>query len=492
MLKMTSRSRRFIPAALIAALLLQLLPVALPHQTFASLAAESQLQQLQAANEAAVKITGIFVRDPLPGGAVPRDISLPDQLPGGNGILRRVEVTWNVALPKGVTLEGFDVEIKATLTKGGPLFERRAFGANARRADINLQLPGGNAAPNNPSAGNAGTGNTGAGNTGGGSFGGGPFDCAKCATPNKLTLTEQRVCNTQCKNSASNAADCKGVDCRICQGQPSSSLCQTCCNPVGGGQNVSNKETKRETVTTVSELDKCLTACNSKTGLAKQKCQDDCRKKHSPPPRSGKFNFLPQSFVPGNFLINHLAPQIQKSQGEPRGLIVLPDNPNELPAQISAVTATVTARLGRPAQAIALREFLPPAAAVIGELAPNPNPNRTREIGGLRLLKLIEIAKVPALARECPANQDCFDVIAEARGTSAVNIKVSLEVLYSSNQRKEAPPRLVNSLARPVRISVERPRDATFVTVTPTVLAETSEAFTRSDTDQKFFPVIGK
>ncbi|HZS07053.1 MAG TPA: hypothetical protein VFD58_19610 [Blastocatellia bacterium] len=444
--------RFFASAALIAALIIQSFPVAARRGNVTG----TEPGQLQAADEASVKITDLALRSALPGGGVPRAASSPDEAGGGAGFIQRVEVIWQAGVPKGVTLLGFDISVVADLNNGQSLSASRSVGGNVRTADFNFQLP----------AGGNGGGNT--ANGGGG-----------------------------------NAAECKGFDCSLCGKKNPLALCATCCNNPGGnntggkgdlnnggGGNTGGKGgfnggdrggINNGGNDSGGKAASCETKCRGKfkVGPGLQKCIEECQAtsvKPKTPPR--KSNFLTNNFAPGTSFINGAAPQKEK-EGIKGGII-------ERLIRIGGVTASVTARFSRGAEVTALRGFLPPAAIPSGELA--FDPNRLREAGNLRILKLIEIAKVPSLAKECPAGLDCFDVVAELRGdnSSGSPIKVSLEALYSNNQRRDAA-RLVNLLARPVRLSVERPTGATFTSVVVTINGVVAEAFTRSDQERRTF-----
>ena len=91
--------------------------------------------------------------------------------------------------------------------------------------------------------------------------------------------------------------------------------------------------------------------------------------------------------------------------------------------------------------------------------------------------------EVVRLAAECPAGQNCFDVIAELRGVDANGqFKVSLEAIYSNGQRR-TNSRTAGNLLRPVRLSVDKVAGATVSNVLVNINGGGNrEQFTKTDT----------
>ncbi len=175
----------------------------------------------------------------------------------------------------------------------------------------------------------------------------------------------------------------------------------------------------------------------------------------------------------------------------PRGLIVVGDgNGNNAPAPqpvtIKTAAVQVTAKFSSNLSASAFREFAAPMDKVTGELIPKGARNRGNDSFSLQVNKLVHLSELPARAKECAAGQDCFELMAQARGggSGATQFKIQLEAIYANGQRKSTT-RAVNNVFRPVLLSVDKPVGTTLLTVLINVNAESAgDNFTKSDAEK--------
>jgi hypothetical protein len=149
------------------------------------------------------------------------------------------------------------------------------------------------------------------------------------------------------------------------------------------------------------------------------------------------------------------------------------------PITIKNVRATVTGKFGSEAEALAFREFTSPADKATGELTPRAERNRGSDSIALRINKLIHISEIAQRAKECPAGQDCFELMAQARGSG--RFKISLEAIYKNGQRKSVS-RAVIALSRPILLNVDKPSGAELSSALVNIIAEAANDFTRTDT----------
>lgn len=127
--------------------------------------------------------------------------------------------------------------------------------------------------------------------------------------------------------------------------------------------------------------------------------------------------------------------------------------PKEKPeaVRITKLKAFITAKFAAGNDLSALSEFIQPTDKVTGEMK-----LKGARGNALQAKKLIHLNEVARLATECPAGQECFDIIAEVRGAEANGqFKVSAEFIFANGVRRNTT-RTVGNLLRPVRLSVDK------------------------------------
>ena len=119
--------------------------------------------------------------------------------------------------------------------------------------------------------------------------------------------------------------------------------------------------------------------------------------------------------------------------------------------RITSLKAFITARFAAGNDLSAFREFIQPTDKTTGEMTIKGSRGTS-----LQVRKLVHLNEVARLATECPANQECFDILAELRGVDANGqFKVSAEVIFANGVRRNTS-RTTGNLLRPVRISVDK------------------------------------
>jgi hypothetical protein len=125
--------------------------------------------------------------------------------------------------------------------------------------------------------------------------------------------------------------------------------------------------------------------------------------------------------------------------------------PEPEPVRITKLQAFITAKFAAGNDLAAFSEFIQPTDAVTGEMK-----LKGARGNSLQAKKLIHLNSVARLATECPSGQECFDIIAEARGAEANGqFKVSAEVIFANGVRRNAS-RTTGNLLRPVRVSLDK------------------------------------
>lgn len=274
------------------------------------------------------------------------------------------EVSWNVAVPAGVEVQGFDVRVDAELSNGLAQTDSKSFAGNARFGSFKFNLPlvsNGGAKP------------------GGGSTGTlGPATSVKAAKANDKASSS--------KANASKSSD--KTPRKFGEGNISGGN-----NNGGGGNN--------------------NTGGNNNNGNDK-----------------GVRPILP----------------IPTPTPKP-----LSPNPPKEQARITSLRAFITAKFASGNDLSAFSEFIQPTDAITGEMKLKGARGTS-----LQAKKLIHLNSVARLAAECPAGQECFDIIAEARGAEANGqFKVSAEVIFASGVRRNVA-RTTGNLLRPIRLSVDK------------------------------------
>lgn len=129
----------------------------------------------------------------------------------------------------------------------------------------------------------------------------------------------------------------------------------------------------------------------------------------------------------------------------------LSPNPPKEQARITSLRAFITAKFAAGNDLSAFSDFIQPTDAVTGEMKLKGARGNT-----LQARKLIHLNSVARLATDCPAGQECFDLVAELRGANASGqFKVSAEFIFANGVRRNAS-RTVGNLLRPVRLSVDK------------------------------------
>ncbi|MFN0109721.1 MAG: hypothetical protein ACKVZH_12780 [Blastocatellia bacterium] len=315
------------------------------------------------------------------------------------------EVSWEVAIPAGLEVQGFDVRVDASLSNGTAQTDSKSFGGNARFGSFKFNLP--LASNGAPKPGGGGTG---------GIIGPAPKESVN-------------------KESGSNGSN------------------------VGNNGNINNapKEIAQKGVQTKSTTDKTTRKFGvgeitggGNTGSAKP----------TPTPK------LSPSAPNPTPLPRPTPPPTPKPTPKPQ------------PARITGLRAFITAKFAAGNDLAASREFIQPTDKTTGEMTPKSGRGSS-----LQVKKLVHLNEVVRLATECPAGQECFDVLAELRGVDANGqFKVSLEAIYSNGQRRNNS-RTAGNLLRPVRLNVEKIGGATVANVLVNINGGGSrEQFVKTDT----------
>jgi len=135
----------------------------------------------------------------------------------------------------------------------------------------------------------------------------------------------------------------------------------------------------------------------------------------------------------------------------PKTLIPPAIPPQKEQARITSLRAFITAKFAAGNDLAAFSDFIQPTDAVTGEMKLKGARGNT-----LQARKLIHLNSVARLATDCPAGQECFDLMAELRGANASGqFKVSAEFIFANGVRRNAT-RTVGNLLRPVRLSVDK------------------------------------
>ena len=288
------------------------------------------------------------------------------------------EVSWEVAIPAGVEVQGFDVRVDAALSNGTAQTDSKSFGGNARFGSFKFNLPLASNGGPKPGGGS------------GGIIGPAPKESVS-------------------KGSGSNS---------------------------GKTGNSGNINTAPKVVETKS-TDKTPRKLN----VGEISGGNPGSPKPTPTPK--------------------LSPPVLNPKPLPRPTPPPPaPTPKPTPkpgaARITGLRAFITAKFAAGNDLAAFREFIQPTDKTTGEMTPKSGRGSS-----LQVKKLIHLNEVVRLATECPAGQECFDVLAELRGVDANGqFKVSLEAIYSNGQRR-TNSRTAGNLLRPVRLNVEKIAGAT-------------------------------
>ncbi len=333
---MTRRNRLITSLMVVLALLAQPLAAIAQSKTLNSGGANSPVGQ----NGASVDITKL-------------------RLAGGDV----AEVSWNVEIPAGVEVQGFDVRVDAELSNGLAQTDSKSFGGNVRFGSFKFNLPLVSNGGAKPGGGSTGT------------FG--PATSVKAAKANDKDSSSQK--------NASKSSD--KTPRKFGEG-----------NISGGNNNGSGG--------------------NSNTGGNNNNGND-----------KGVRPILP----------------IPAPTPKP-----LSPNPTKEQARITSLRAFITARFASGNDLFAFSDFIQPTDAITGEMKLKGLRGNT-----LQAKKLIHLNSVARLASECPSGQECFDLVAEARGATTGQFKVSAEVIFANGVRRNTT-RTAGNLLRPVRLSVDK------------------------------------
>lgn len=295
-----------------------------------------------------------------------------------------VDVTWDVVIPSGVEVLGFDVRVDAGLSNGTTQTDSQSFGGNARSGSFKFNLPlasnGGGPKPGGGTGGIIVPGNNGS-----------------------------KVGNSNSTNTAPKVIETKSTE----------------------------KTTRKFGQGNIS---------GGNTGSPKP----------TPTPK--------------------LNPPTPNPTPLPRP--TPPAKPAPEQVRITKLQAFITAKFATGNDLAAFSEFIQPTDKATGEM-------RLKGARGdsLQVKKLIHLNEVARLATDCPAGQECFDVLAELRGVNANGqFKVSLEAIYSNGQRR-TNSRTAGNLFRPVRLSVDKVAGATVANVLVNINGGGNrEQFTKTDT----------
>ncbi len=282
----------------------------------------------------------------------------------GNDI---AEVNWEVALPAGVEVQGFDVRVDATLSNGTAQTDSKSFGGNARFGSFKFNLPlasNGGAKPG--------------GNGGNGTIG----------TISPASIAEKEIASKGAKSSS-------------------------------GAKTVEVKETKSGEKTARKFGEGNISGGNNNGGNN----------------TGGNSGGLKPNPNPNPTPLPRPTPPTQKPEA----------------ARITSLRAFITAKFAAGNDLAAFREFIQPTDKTTGEMTIKGGRGTS-----LQVRKLIHLNEVARLATECPAGQECFDILAEIRGVDANGqFKVSAEVIFANGVRRNTS-RTTGNLLRPVRISVDK------------------------------------
>lgn len=155
-----------------------------------------------------------------------------------------------------------------------------------------------------------------------------------------------------------------------------------------------------------------------------------------------------------------------------------PLTPKPEPVRITKLQAFVTAKFAAGNDLSAFSEFIQPTDAITGEMK-----LKGARGNALQAKKLIHLNSVARLATECPAGQECFDIIAELRGAEANGqFKVSAEIIFANGVRRNVA-RTTGNLFRPVRLSVDKIAGTQIANVLVNIQGGGNrEQFTKTDT----------
>lgn len=315
------------------------------------------------------------------------------------------EVSWAVALPSGIEATGFEVRVDAELSNGLAQTDSKSFGGNARFGSFKFNLPAASNGGPKPGGGNSGT-------IGPANIGGKSGNNNSGNTGNNNANLNQAVCQQRCFNTTKTGIDKCIADCLK-------------------GINSGNKNSGPKTV--------------------------EAKSADKTPRKFGEGNISGGNNNGGNNTgSNSGGLKPNPNPGTPP--LPRPTPPTQKPeaVRITSLRAFITAKFATGDDLAAFREFIQPTNKTTGELTPKGGRGSS-----LQVKKLIHLNEVTRLAAECPAGQNCFDVIAELRGVDANGqFKVSLEAIYSNGQRR-TNSRTAGNLLRPVRLSVDKIAGAT-------------------------------
>ena len=125
--------------------------------------------------------------------------------------LSSAQVDWDVALPAGVEVQGFDVRVEADLSTGQKQTSARSFGGAARTGLFDFKLPAADVASSpllpNPKPGNTipGTGSKGGNNSGG--IGDQNGNNTGTGGGNGSGIDRQKLCEIDCARSQQKAGE---------------------------------------------------------------------------------------------------------------------------------------------------------------------------------------------------------------------------------------------------------------------------------------------
>lgn len=278
-----------------------------------------------------------------------------------------VDVTWDVVIPAGVEVQGFDVRVDAALSNGTAQTDSKSFGGNARSGSFKFNLPLASNGGSKPGGGTTGTiGPANGGNNG-------------ITIAPKVTETKSAD-KTPRKFGEGNISG-------------------------GNSNNGANNNN------------------NGGTGNGVRPVRPTPTPTPKPAPTPTPKPLPPPAINP----------------------------PKEEPVRITKLQAFITAKFAAGNDLAAFSEFIQPTDTITGEMKLKGARGTS-----LQVKKLIHLNEVARLATECPAGQECFDIIAELRGADANGqFKVSAEVIFANGLRKNTS-RVVGNLFRPVRLSVEK------------------------------------
>lgn len=277
------------------------------------------------------------------------------------------EVNWEVAVPAGVEVQGFDVRVDATLSNGTAQTDSKSFGGNVRFGSFRFNLPlASNGGPK--PGGNGGNGTTG--------------------TIGPASIVEKEITSKGAKSSSA-------------------------------AKKVETKETKSSEKTARKFGEGTISGGGNNTGNNTGNNSGGLKPNPNPNPTP-----LPRP-----------TPPILKPEA----------------ARITSLRAFITAKFAAGNDLAAFREFIQPTDKATGEMTPKGGRGTS-----LQVRKLVHLNDIARLAAECPANQECFDILAEIRGVDANGqFKVSAEVIFANGVRRNTS-RTTGNLLRPVRISVDK------------------------------------